>query len=133
MAAVDFSKSTLQNTPDDELVARLDKILEAVSGIAGPGLSAYGLPPNALSAAQAAVVEFGQHKTAPREAIIAHKTTTGSIPQMMNDGKNVLVVLDNLVHLYDDTDPVFVGNYRNARIIVDGGVGHTPPPPPPTH
>jgi hypothetical protein len=52
---------------------------------------------------------------------------------MMLDGKNALVVLDNLVHLYDDIDPVFVGKYRNARVIVDAGGRHNPPPPPPTH
>lgn len=44
-----------------------------------------------------------------------------------------LVVRDNLMHLYYEINPVFVGNYRNARIIVDGGGGHNPPPPPPTH
>ncbi|MDQ3414739.1 MAG: hypothetical protein M3480_07180 [Verrucomicrobiota bacterium] len=39
--------------------------------------------------------------------------------------------LDGLARQFEETDPTFVANYRNARKITDTGSQPNPPAPPP--
>jgi len=121
--AVDYEKSALQNTPLNELRARLQGMLDAATGVKA-SLDDYGFVRDSDTAAQAAIDAFARAAPGTRAAISGRSAITASVPQIMKGGKGELLVLDDLMSsLYADNEPQFTAAYRAARVVVDAGRG----------
>ncbi len=121
--AVDFEKSALQNTPLDELLARLQGMLDAAVGVKD-NLGDYGFTAGSDTAAQAAIDAFAKAAPGTRAAISGRSAITASVPQIMKGGKAELLVLDDLMSsLYAEDEPQMAAAYRAARVVVDAGRG----------
>ena len=122
-AAVDYEKSALQNTPLDELQARLQGMLDAAVGVKDD-LGDYGFVAGSDTAAQAAIDAFAKAAPGTRAAISGRSAITASVPQIMKGGKAELLVLDDLMSsLYAEDEPQMAAAYRAARVVVDAGHG----------
>lgn len=121
-AAVNYDKGILDNTPLDELEARLQGMLDAALTVKDK-LGDYGLPERADTDAAAAIEEFKKETPATRAAIAGRKAVTGSVPDIIRAGRQKLLFMDDLVHLYDEP-PAFASTYKAARVIVNAGGRH---------
>ena len=126
--AVDYSKGSLQKTPFDELAARLNSMLSAAAEVKTE-LAGWGYKEGWDAEAAAAISAFSQSAPGTRVAISGRKAVTATLPQVMRGGKAELLVLDDLVGLYEDDAPDFVGTYKAARSIVNVGKRHEAPAP----
>ncbi|MEO6831089.1 MAG: hypothetical protein ABI169_02740 [Chitinophagaceae bacterium] len=130
LSAVNKSKGSLQKTPLDELTARLNAMLEAALGVKNE-LQKYGLVSTWEEEAKAAIAAFEDAKPGTRVIISGRAAKTASIPQIMRRAKACLLVLDDLIEVYQEEYAEFVATYKIARIIVDYGVRHEHKPIPP--
>lgn len=121
--AVDYAKGRLQKTPLDELTARLTGMLNPAIKVKD-ALKKFGFIKDSDTAAAAAIAAFDQAAPGTRVAIAGRSAVTATLPQIMNGGKGELLVLDDLVSLYEDDAPEFVAAYKAARNIVDAGIRH---------
>ncbi len=120
MAAVDYSRNALGRLPQNELVEKLRQMV-AVAAVRSRALLEYGITKGEYEAALHAIEAYDQAITAPREAVAGRKAVTASVPALMKAGADILVRLDNLVHLFEAAHPQFVEAYKANRIIVDAG------------
>ena len=119
-SAVDYNKSTLQKTPLDELEARLTGMLNAAVTVKD-SLQKWGFVAGSDTAAATAIAVFSKAAPGTRVAISGRMAVTGTVPQIMTGGKNELLVMDDMIHLFDDDAPQFVATYKAARNVVDAG------------
>ncbi len=123
LEAVDYDKGILQKTPFDELATRLTSMLTAATAVKGE-LGRFGFIAGSDEVAAAAIASFRAAAAGTRIAISARSAATATAPQILKGGKAELLVLDDLVHLYDEDEPEFVGAYKVARNVVDAGIRH---------
>lgn len=121
--AVNFSRNTLLHLPQNALPARLRGMLEAAEEFEMV-LRDYGVGADSFTDAEAAIVAFEAMIPSVRIAMVARKTLSQSIPQTMKAGKTQLMILDGIVHIFEEAAPHFVDTFRGARSIVDAGIRH---------
>ena len=125
LSAVDYAKGSLQKTPLDELTARLNSMLKAVQGVAD-ALQRWGFVKGSDESAAAAIEAFSKAAQGTRVAISGGKAMTATLPQIMRGGKTELLIIDDLIGMYEEEAPQFVLTYKAARNIVDVGIRHDP-------
>ena len=82
-------------------------------------LADYGVTPAKLAALQVAIDAYSAVITKPREARVASKTVSEVLAAEFKAVDEILRDhLDNLIPQLADTDPTFVTDYKNARVIV---------------
>jgi hypothetical protein len=69
----------------------------------------------------------------PRDARAAAKTATGKLSDEFDAADEAMTQMDDLIGQFQDNNAKFVGDYNNARTIVDAsashaGSGQTPTP-----
>ena len=120
---VSHSRSYLLNLPDNVQHGVLQAMINAVSA-QGDDVAEYGVTGDMVTAAQAAVTKAGDALADPRTRIGEHATATKTIPGAEKAARHALARMDKLIYSFSDTQPAFVSNYRQARIIVDAGIRH---------
>ena len=118
-AKVNFSRSTLLTVRDVECLAHCKTVHDAAEENL-EALADYGVTEADLEALQGKIDGFDAVITKPREVISKKSTITAQvreeidlIDEILNDR------LDKLVVKFRVSNPEFVRDYQNARIIVD--------------
>ncbi|MGB4775794.1 MAG: hypothetical protein WBP45_11520 [Daejeonella sp.] len=132
-AQLQGNKFQLLNLPDNEQAAALKAMVKAITPFVAE-LEDYMITAEVLDDAVEAVAASEDVLTKPRTTINSRSTVTASVRTLLNRGRVILGKMDNLIHNFKGTDPVYVSNFKKARIIIDPGSrsedkgGHTPPP-----
>lgn len=95
-------------------------------------LASYGVTAAKLTALNNAIATYNLLISKPRDTRAQGKTITGNLQTEFDAADEALVQMDDLTGQI--TNAKFVGDYKNARIIVDTAASHaspTPPTPPP--
>jgi hypothetical protein len=130
---LDVSEFYLLNLPDNEQNAALKAVLTAINPFVN-NLADYMITAAVMDEAQAAVAQSEEVLAKPRTAITAHSTVTASVNTLLTEATRILERMDDLIHNFEKTNPAFVSNYKNARMIIDrgsrsdGNEDKTPPP-----
>ncbi|MEO6831994.1 MAG: hypothetical protein ABI169_07320 [Chitinophagaceae bacterium] len=127
-AQVDFGKNALMFLPEKEQVARFTSIVRAIEQKQGL-MSDFGIKPNTVLNANAAIAAYGAALQNPRNVIAEKSVISKSIPTLMKEGRATLRIMDKMVHIFDEINPGFSAGYKAARVIVDAGIRHNPPAP----
>lgn len=127
LQAVDYAPTSLRTGAESEIITRCQLIHnQATTHLAG--LAAYMVTEAELNAVQAAIDTF-KPLSGARDAISGERTTaTANIPVMMNQAKETLASIDDLVEALVKDSP-FVETYQQVRQVIDrGGSGGKPEP-----
>ena len=82
-----------------------------------------------LTVLNAAIAAYNLLISKPRDTRAQGKTITGNLQTEFDAADEALTQMDDLVGQLSDAK--FVGDYNNARIIVDTAASHARPIPPP--
>ena len=120
---VDYSESELRKSRDTILENKCQIIHDRANTNIG-SLAPYGVTAGMVTAYQTAINDYHSLIAGPRSAIAMRKTQTTQLDEKLNAGTLILTgQLDQLVVLFKVSNPTFVSDYTNARIIVDLGAG----------
>lgn len=119
-AQLNVNKFYLLNLPDNEQAAALKAVFTAVEPFVNE-LEDYMITAEVIDDAKAAVSQSELILTKPRTTIVTRTTATASVSALLNKGRLILAKMDRLIHNFMETNPVFVSNYKGARIIIDRG------------
>ena len=117
LSAVDYGRGPLLTMSHHELAAQLRTIINAAR-TQGEALRRFGVTPEDCDAALEAVVAMEGAQSFVRTAITSRKAVTMNVPAIIAAGRAALAKMDDLVHLFGQTDPKFVSGYKTARRIV---------------
>jgi hypothetical protein len=101
-------------------------------------LATYGITAAKLTAFKTKIDAYSASITKPRDAVDSGSTATKQLAIEIDGADAALEQMDPLLVQFEGTNPTFVSDYRNARIIVDNvgprvrsqpTVSPTPPPP----
>lgn len=116
---VEMTRSALDKLTDDELEA-VAKRVATLGGENLPTLADYLVTLGDITELFKLTDDFTQLKAAPRSAIVAHSTSSASLPELLVIASRILRErIDKLTTKLRNTHPEFVAGYRAARMIVD--------------
>ena len=121
---VDYNRTRLLTMSDNEQLAVLHTILNTSEGIVAV-LKDYNVTASTIARTRNAVAALGAAMVLPRMAINARRTATLLMIDYEQDVRLALDKLDNMMHNFEEINPVLVSNYKQARIVVDYGIRHT--------
>lgn len=130
-ASVKFSMSDLMAGRDVQSAERCQNIYTAANTNLA-NLASYGITAAKLTGLNGAIAAYNLLISKPRDTRAQGKTITGNLQTEFNAADEALTEMDDL--LGQLSDPKFVGDYNNARTIVDTAASHaspvkpTPPP-----
>jgi hypothetical protein len=130
-ASVDFSMSDLMGGRDVTSRDNCQNIYNTAN-MNLANLANYGVTAAKLTALTNAIAAYNLLISKPRDTRAAGKTVTGNLQAELDAADVDLGIMDDLTGQI--TVAKFVGDYENARIIVDTTASHaspTPPTPPP--
>lgn len=119
-AQLDRSRFQLQNLPDNEQAAALKAILTAIDPFVDE-LEDYMITVGVMDDARDAVSQSEVALTKPRTTIVTRSTATASVSTLLNRARLILAKMDRLIHNFMEANPVFVSNYKGARIVIERG------------
>jgi hypothetical protein len=91
-------------------------------------LAGYGVTTANLLGLQAVINAFKGMVSKPRDNIVEGSTVTKELSSEFDAADVTLEeILDGLIGQFQAANPKFVGDYRNARIIVDTSASHASP------
>ncbi len=125
-----IKRKKLEDMPDDALPDTLQDVHHRLSTMGAPG-EAYGVTTAKLAALQGAIDMYKTQMDAPRTVIVTRKGANSTVPAQMKKIREELKDLDLLMASFSESEPAFLTDYRNARIIIDRGGGHDDTPNPP--
>jgi len=112
------------------VVAEARQHLPAEGDDPATGLGAQGVTAAFVDQLDALDDEFAEDIATPRSAIAARKEAGRALASAIRQAQRLLKnELDPTVDFLAPDHPAFAEAYRNARIIVDRGRGHSDPPP----
>lgn len=117
------SRTGLDGLPDNILGASLRLLYKNLNDNAA-ALVDYGITPDILAEFEAAIVRFEDVNTTPRVIIAERKGHNASIPSLLRKLRSHFYNLDRLIKLWETSEPKFVSDYQNARIVIDLGTRH---------
>jgi len=125
-----FTVSDLTSDRDAEAIKDCQNIHDlANTNLAS--LAAYGITAAKLTDLQAVIDGYKAIVTKPRDNIVAGATVTQALSDEFYAADETLSeILDGLVLQFKTTNAKFVGDYNNARTIVDSAASHASPTPP---
>jgi hypothetical protein len=126
LVIVNISKSAMLLLPQNELVQKLNHILDAADPLVKE-LQSYGITKDDLSEARTAVNSFQLAEVHPRTIIAERKAITASVPVIMQNGRLALGKMDLLIDTFSEDHPEFVSQFKEARLVVDSGTRHRNP------
>lgn len=120
------NKGKLDTMPDTELVDKGTTIRTAGNtNIAA--LADYNILPADITALQNAIAAFNTDIQKPKNTIGQKKTSTTLLKNEFKlTNTHLENVLDPIVRTYNETQPVFVSDYFNSRIIFNSGYTKVP-------
>jgi hypothetical protein len=122
--SVDFSMSDLMGGRDVQSAERCQNVSAAANtNIAN--LASYGVTAAKLTALNGAIGAYNLLISKPRDTRAQGKTITGNVQAEFDAADEDLGIMDDLTGQI--TNAQFVGNYNNARIIVDTAASHASP------
>lgn len=117
-ANVALAFSDLNRLRDQELPVKVRNILDAAGKYLGE-LKDYAINENSITTLKTILDQYEAARSAPRSAISSRKTSTANIAALIRQGNEELDNLDLLMGNFAISHPVFVSDYRNARLVVD--------------
>lgn len=120
---VDYSETDLFQSADSDLEAKCTLIKERAD-THSTALVAYGVTAPMITGLGTAISDYHDVISGPRSAEAVKKQQTAEIEVLFKETDQILKgQLDQLMVLFENSNPEFYGAYKNARIIVDLG-GH---------
>ncbi len=123
-------RSRLERVSDDALPDVLGDVHTRLVALGTPAVS-YGVTTARLTALYTAIETYRNLMDAPRTVIVTRKGINSTVPAQLKHIREELADLDLLMEDFADSDPAFLTDYKNARIIIDRGGGHDTTPKPP--
>lgn len=129
-----ISRRKMERMSDDALADYL-KDAHARFVLLSTDASDYGLTTVKVAAFNTVINAYKALMDAPRHVIVTRKGANSTVPAQMKIIRDEFQALDLLMEVFADTDPSFLTDYRNSRIVIDRGGHHssdsgteTPPP-----
>ena len=124
---VDFNQSDITSARDEDALANCQNIHDlANTNIASLGI--FGVTAARLTTLQTAITAFSGLMGKPRQTIATGKTATQQLSDAFDAADLALdEELDNLIGQFTPANAKFVGDYQNARTIVDTAASHASP------
>lgn len=121
---VNYPDSTFTKVPDTELATIAGKIhqLAVPNAVA---LGKYKITAPMIAAVNTLRLSYVASIGKPRVDIILRKDATRQLKQLFRQTDTILHRMDKTILVFKPTNPTFVANYFDARIIVDLGRRHT--------
>jgi len=124
---VGFVQSEITGARDSDAIEHCQNIHD-VANVNLAVLAIYGVTAARLATLQGVIDGFSLLVGKPRENIAAGRTVTQQLAAAFDTADEVLnEVLDNLIGQFEQDNPKFVSDYRNARTIVDNSPSHDDP------
>ena len=135
LAQVDVTKSQIVQLRQQDLLDKTTAIRDLASAtVAEPGATGRGATAARITTLTNAINAFTGVMNLPRGQIVNRSTLLKEVDTDTADLLEQVADLDDLVQQFDGTDAGkrFIQAWKQARIIVDTGGGHsgTPPTPP---
>lgn len=92
----------------------------------------YGITTAKVTAFNTAINAYKTLMNAPRHVIVTRKGANSIVPAQMKIIRGEFRNLDQLMAVFADTDPSFLTDYRNSRIVIERGGAHASDTPPPS-
>ena len=137
-AKVDITKTAADRMPDSDLLTAAKGVAGAAAENAAVLEMDYKVPAEELAALDAAITEFSEMKTAPRDATVQRRVATLSLPEAIVYVRGIYRnELDKMMTRFKKTQPDFYKAYFGARVVVRRAATHasaktTKPTAPPT-
>ncbi len=116
-------RSKLERMADDALPDALQDLHTRLTQLGTPA-AAYGVTTARLTALQTDIDVYKSMMGAPRAVIVTRKGVNSTVPAQLKLIAAELADLDLLMEDFEESDPAFLTDYKNARIIIDRGGGH---------
>jgi len=121
---VDYSKRELEKSRDTILEDKCQIVQDRANTHSVELIASYGVTAVQITDHATTITDYHAVIAGPRSAIALRKTQTEVLEELLDSTIGILTdKLDELVVVFQVTSPQFVSDYKNARIIVDLGVG----------
>lgn len=121
--AADFSESDLLRLKDSEFAPACQAICD-LAGENKTALKDYGVTTEKLAALQAKIDAYAASAAKPRSAIANRSVAKANNKELFKKADGILTErMDKLVEDFAESNPVFVAEYKAARIIIDPKTG----------
>lgn len=122
--ALDYKASTLIKKRDTLFLDTINNIYNQVKPLL-PNLVSYNITSTELDELSSLTKSYKSLLSTPRSKTTVRKNATTQLPVLFKQADKILKEeLDGLVTAFSDTNPDFVREYTNSRMIVDLGVRH---------
>lgn len=116
---VNFAKSDIEKIKDDLIVSTCNNIKKAANDNL-PSLVDYGVNTDVLIDFQTQIDAYNDVVPQPKIAKASKTTETANIKSIIKSIDDVLKnEMDKLVISFKNTNPKFVADYKNTRVIID--------------
>ena len=130
LAEVNYSESDLKNTRDEHVASKC-QIIQDRANTHALALADYNVTAGMITDQQTAIGDYSASSQLPNTVEDARQVVTTQIDGTIDQLRDVLKILDEIVKTFKATEPAFVEEYFNSREIYDlggGGGGEAPTP-----
>ena len=119
---VDYSDRELRRSRDTMLEDKCQIVQDRANTHSVDLIASYGVTAGQITDHATTITDYHAAIAGPRSAIALKKTHTAALEILLRSTIEILTgKLDQLVVVFKTTNPQFVSDYENARIIVDLG------------
>ena len=119
---VDYSKRELEKSRDTVLEDRCQIVQDRANTHSVELIASYGVTAGQITDHATTITDYHGAIAGPRSATAVKKTQTEALEVLLKSTMEILTgKLDQLIVIFETSNPQFVSDYKNARIIVDLG------------
>lgn len=119
---IDFTERELKKSRDTILENKCQIVQDRANTHSVALIASYGVTALQITTQNTSITDYHATIAGPRSAIALRKTQTAELEVLLNSTNAILTEqLDKLVVVFQSTNPQFVVDYNNSRIIVDLG------------
>lgn len=120
--------TSLDRLQDNVLGAALTLIYKTLNDL-GDEVAPYGVTAEELTALHNAIESFENINNNPRVVIAGRKGHNENVPVLIRELRHEFNNVDRMIKIWERSNPKFIEDYQNARIIIDLGTRHKPTEP----
>ncbi len=113
---ISYTRSKLESARDEEVASKCQIVHDRANSVLTL-LADYGIVADDLTELQSSIGNYSVTSQLPSSKIDERQAVTARIGDVINEIKETLGVMDNLVNTLNDKKPDFVLTYNNSRAI----------------